>query len=99
MLSMALVEMHVLVFKRLLDCQFQQMLRAQVSLNAYLFRPANAVKYSDQCVCLCICLSVNWHNSKTRATELHQFLLMLPVAVARSSFDGVAMHMYFRFYG
>ena len=42
-------------------------------------------------VCLCTCLSVHSHNSKTRGRNFTKFLCMLPVVVARSFSDGVAI--------
>jgi len=42
-------------------------------------------------VCRCVCLSVRWHNSKTTRPNFTTFLCMLPVAMARSSSDGVAI--------
>jgi len=41
------------------------------------------------CMCVCVCLSVRDHIIGT--SDLHQFLCMLPMAVARSSSDGVVM--------
>ena len=44
----------------------------------------------DHSVCLSVCLSVRSHNSKTTRPNF-KFLCMLPVAVVRSSSDGVAI--------
>jgi len=53
-------------------------------------------KYCNECVCL----SVRTQNPKTAQPNFTKFLCGLPVAVARSSSDGVAMlYVYFRFYG
>jgi len=45
-------------------------------------------------VCPSVCLSVRWHNLKT-ARPNFKILCMLPVAVARSSSDGVAVGLYY----
>jgi len=42
-------------------------------------------------VCLFVCLSAHSHISKTSWQNLTKFLCMLPVAIARSSADGVAI--------
>ena len=42
-------------------------------------------------VCLCVCLSVRDHISGTTRPIFTNFLCMLPMAVARSSYDGVAI--------
>ena len=62
-----------------------------------ILRHGRVAKYCDEYVCL----SVRWHNSKTARPNFNEFFcVLLPVAVSRSSSDGVAIHvMYFRFYG
>jgi len=49
--------------------------------------PDSVAKYCDERVCL----SVRSHISKTTCPNLTKFLYVLPVAVARSSFDDNAM--------
>ena len=52
-------------------------------------------KYCDEYVCLLVCvcvrLLVHSHNSRTTRPIFTKFLCMLPVAVGRSSSDGVAI--------
>ena len=43
------------------------------------------------CVCVCVCLSVRDHISGTTRPIFTKFLCMLPMAVARSSCDGVVI--------
>jgi len=52
-----------------------------------LLRPRRGMKYCDRCVCL----SVSSHNSKTARRNFTKFLCMLPMALARSSYDGVVI--------
>jgi len=52
----------------------------------------------DECVCLSVCPSARI-TRKLHGQTLANFLCMLPVAMARSSSDGVAIRMYFQFYG
>jgi len=51
------------------------------------FAPGMGVKYCDQYVCL----SVRSHNSKTTWMIFTKFFCMSPVAMARSSSDGVVI--------
>ena len=44
--------------------------------------------YCDEYVCLFVCLLVYLRN---HSTELHQIFVIVPVAVAWSSYDGVAI--------
>jgi len=44
-------------------------------------------------VCLFVCLST--HVTRKHTAEIHLILCMLPVAVARSSSDGIAMRYVF----
>jgi len=70
-------------------------------VNIFITLPPGELQTIVMMVCLS-CLSLGWHNSKTAyMAELHQFLCILPVAVARSSSDRVAIRYvaYFRFYG
>jgi len=50
-------------------------------------------------VCLSVCLSVREHISENTCPIFTKFLCVLATAVARSSSGGVAIVMYFRFYG
>ena len=45
------------------------------------------------CVCMCDCLSASIFPNYT--SDLYRLLCVLPMAVARSSFGGVAMHCVF----
>jgi len=60
------------------------------SREAFLLRSGMSAKYCDKYVCLSVCLSARITRKPHGRTSLH-FLCMLPVAVARSSSDGVAM--------
>ena len=41
--------------------------------------------------CLSVCLYLPLHITLNHTAELHQFYLCFPVAMARSSYDGVAV--------
>jgi len=44
------------------------------------------------CVCVCVCLStIISQEVRNYTSDLHQFLCMLPIAVARSSSGGVVI--------
>jgi len=51
-----------------------------------LLRSREGAKYCDEYVDLFVCL-----YAQNRKAEFHQFLCLLPVAVVRSSFGGVAI--------
>jgi len=50
-------------------------------------------------ISLCVCLSVHSHNSKITRPSFTNFWCVLPVAVARHAFDGVAIRYVLWFYG
>ena len=49
------------------------------------------VAYCDRFVCLCVCLSVHKHISGTALPFVTKFFVQLPVSVAQSSSDGIAI--------
>jgi len=55
-----------------------------------LLRPERSAKYCEWWLCLFICLPVCLFVRITQ--KPHKFLCMLPVAVARSSSDGILIH-------
>ena len=64
-----------------------------VALHLWLVRPGRGAEYCDQPVCLsvCVCLSVREHISGTAGPIFTNFVRRSPVAVARSSYGGVAL--------
>jgi len=57
-----------------------------------LLRRGRVVKYYVCfCICLCVCMFVHSCNSKTTWPKFSNFLYMLPVAVAWSFSDGIAI--------
>jgi len=53
-------------------------------------------KYFDQRVCMSLCLSVHWHTYQEQHVQISpNFLYVLPVAVARSCFNGSMIHYAF----
>jgi len=58
-----------------------------------LLRPCSGAEYCDKFVCLSVsvCLSVREHISGTAGPIFTKFVVQIPVAVARSSFGGVAI--------
>jgi len=74
-------------------CTFEMTISSlmeEYQLNIFITSPAGvAAKYCGQyvCVCSCVCLSVHEHISpQPHARSLPNFLCMLPMSVARSSF-------------
>ena len=72
----------------------------------YYFAPDRGAEYCDDRVCLCVCLyefvcfSVREHISETaRPIFISFFSRMQPMAVARSSCDGVAIRYVLPVYG
>jgi len=58
----------------------------------HYFAPNTGAEYCDKRVCLSVCLSVFVSPSLQNCTsDLHQFLCMLTMAVARSSSGGVVI--------
>jgi len=49
------------------------------------------VTHRAHMACLSVCLSVHLHNLKTRRLNFTKLLCVLPVAVAQSSFDSIAI--------
>ena len=55
-----------------------------------LLRPGTGAEYFDQPICLCVCLSVSM-SLEPLDRSLRNFACRSPVAVARSTSDGVAL--------
>ena len=67
--------------------------RKSLSLSVGLcyFAPKRGTKYCDEYVCLSICLFVCTHDSKTIQPNFTTFLCSLPVAIASSFSDSIAI--------
>jgi len=67
------------------------------TLHISSFAPGSSARYCDAYICLSVCPRAYLEKQTPNFTN---FLCMLPVAVARSSSDGVTKYvMYFRFCG
>ena len=73
----------------------------QVFFSIFYSAPDRVAEYCDELVCLsvCVCLSVRDHVFGSTRPIFTSFLCVLPVAVARSSSDGVVVRYVLSVYG
>ena len=71
-------------------------MKAELSAIFYYSGPDRGAEYCDDRVCVFVC---PWSYLRNYTSDLHQFICMLPVAVARSSSGGVVIRYVLTVYG